>query len=84
MQLEFDNPDQKIKSIQYGQLPEIISVTFNGMIQIYRMGENDEKLTDYAPKWLQPVVGASWAFGNKLAFFSEKNGGQVTEIHLTN
>ncbi len=64
------------------RLPGIFSISEkeNG-IKIYRIG-GDEQLTDYAPKWLQPVCGVTWAFGDKLAMFSEKSEGNIREYSI--
>ncbi len=56
--IQFDKQKSEIISINWGRLPGIFSVTFADDIQIFRLGAENEKLTDYAPKWLQPVIGA--------------------------
>jgi WD40 repeat protein len=50
--IQFDKQKSQIISIAWGNLPGIFSVTFPDDIQIFRLGSENEQLTDYAPKWL--------------------------------
>lgn len=67
------------------RLPSIFSATNiygdNGIFSLIS-DEGKESLSNYAPKWLKPPVGAEFSFGNNIAVFSEKNENVIKEYKI--
>ena len=68
------------------KLPAIYSVSSNdGDVQVYSLNNDtqmESNLSNYAPKWLKPPVGARFSFDGRLIIFSEKSGSVLKEIFI--
>ena len=72
-----------IKSAKWCQLPGIFTVLSDKDSQLFRQDSTDDQLQTFVPQWLQPPIGAQWAFGNKLNIFSQHQAGNISEYKFS-